>query len=240
MSLKEEEEKEEKMRELWADLLAQNPTVRDLRDVIYDIPSLHGKAMQELLAQAPLLSKGDLQMIMDIESPDSHTHKEFGRLLLEMEPTTDDLTRIIGSVPSLREEAGRMLLSCKEVDNHDIYTVIELVEELREEAWQMFLKRKPNNYELCRVIMDVEQLRGAAWQELLKTNPTNGQLLDIVKHVEPIREEAQKVLDSRTRQKDRDEIAMIMNRKREWMQDDKKSRDRRELIREMYALENER
>lgn len=232
MSLKEE--KEEKMQELWTALLAEGPTVKNLRDIIYDIPSLHEKAMQELLVQAPSLSKKDLLMIMDMES---QAREEFGRLLLEMEPTVYDIGVIIKSVPSLCEEAGRLLLSSKNVTNYDIYTVIELVESLREEAWQMFLKMKPNNYELRRVIANVESLREVAWQELLKRKPTNEQLLDIVEYVEPLREKAQKVLDARTGRKDREEIAEIMDRKREVMQDEQKLRDKRRLIEEMYALE---
>ena len=231
MSLKEE--KEEKMQELWDAFLAACPTVRNLRDIVYDIPSLHEKAMRQLLSQARSLTKKDLLMIMDMESP---VREEFGRLLLEMEPTAEDIVLIINRVPSLCEEAGRLLLSSKEVTSSDIYTVIKLVESLREEAWQLLLKMKPNNYELRRVIENVEQLREVAWQELLKMNPTNEQLLDIVEYVKPLREEAQKVLDARTSRKNRDEIAMVMNRKREVEQDSQKSLVRQGLIYKMCAL----
>ena len=240
MNLKKE--KEEKRNELWTAMLAQNPTVRDLRGIIIDIPSftfpsLYEKVMQELLAQAASMSKKDLVMIMDMGvDVDSSVRDELGRVLLTMEPTTDDLVLIIKYAPSLREEVARLLLSKKKATTTDIYTILELVESLREEAWQRFLKKKPNNYELIRVIRGMEQLREVAWQELLKRKPTNEQLFDIVEYVKPLREEAQKVLDARTGRKDRDDIAEIMDRKREMEQDGKKSRDRRGLIDEMYAL----
>jgi hypothetical protein len=96
--------KQTEVRELWKELLGQNPTNYDLRYVIEYVEPLRAEAWQKLLEQNP--TNADLRYVVRYVEP---LRAEAWQKLLEQNPTNADLRCVIEYVESLRAEAEKIL-----------------------------------------------------------------------------------------------------------------------------------
>jgi len=165
-------------------------------------------------------------------------NKKFNKLwqkLLELQPTNEDLSRIIYAVEPLRKKAFQQLLK-QNPANWRIRDAISY-ESLKEEAAQQLLKRDPNNEDLIWIILYVESSREEAWKLFLKQDPENKYLVRIICRVESLNNGAwDQLLKQGIRLEDLNEIPLIKSLIEEASEIRKRAEARHEIVQKMNKL----
>lgn len=186
-------------KRIWEEFFSksQSKNERELKEIIKFIPQLREEAIALLLKKFP--SNWNLRFA--IKWIDSKEKKEeLAEILLEKNPTQDDMIFILERVESFRNIVWEKLQE-KKISNGDLRYIIRWFFSLREEAGKILLYKNPDKKDLECIIKLVPSpsLKEEAAKKILFQNPNKEDLLFILKMInsEIIKKEAGSLLLSK-------------------------------------------
>ena len=127
-------------------LLKQNPSRRELHDIIYYIPSLRQKAWKQYSQFE--VSNIELRIILIMLQDLTQECKEAGQKLLKQDPDIDDLSIIFQWVAELRTEVWEMWTQ-KYTTISDLQSIINRMEDVRKRESNDLYRNDLINNDFC-------------------------------------------------------------------------------------------